>query len=94
VSSRIGYDPFFPYAARTVVLTMSGDETKLSARLELVDNEQVNARELTTSGGSCVELVESAALAIAIAIDPRAWLSPPPPSESDPTPPPDGTTNY
>ena len=34
VSSRIGYDPFFPYAPRTVVLTMGGSGAKLTARIE------------------------------------------------------------
>ncbi len=80
VSARIGYDPFFPYAARSVVLTMNGDTTKLTARIELVENGQATARELTTGSGSCIELAESAALAIAIAIDPRALIAPAPPT--------------
>jgi hypothetical protein len=85
VSSRIGYDPFFPYAPRTVVLTMGGSDAKLTARIELIENQQATARELSTSG-TCGELLESAALAIAIAIDPRAWISPQPRTEAKPAP--------
>jgi hypothetical protein len=85
VSARIGYDPFFPYAPRTVVLTIQGAGDKLTARVELVENEQANVRELETAEGSCDELLESAALAIAIAIDPRALVAP---ASSEPDPPP------
>lgn len=76
VSARIGYDPFFPYATRTVVLTIQASDEKLTARVELVENERTNVRELSTAQGSCGELLESAALAIAIAIDPRALVAP------------------
>jgi hypothetical protein len=88
VSARIGYDPFFPYATKTVVLTISGNDEKLTARIELIENEHVNARELSMRKGACDELIESAALAIAIAIDPRALTGPaPPPPAEAPAPP-------
>lgn len=81
VASRVGYDPFFPYASRSIVLTIRADANALTARVELVENGQANTRELTTADRSCAELFESAALAIAIAIDPHALVGPAPSPE-------------
>lgn len=83
VAARVGYDPFFPHAPRTVVLTIVRRDGDLVARLELVEDQRASAsRELVSSDAGCDELFQSAALAIAIAIDPRVLVAPsgPPPS--------------
>lgn len=78
VGARIGYDPFFPHAARTVVVTISRKDKRLTARIELVDDaaHTGGARELSTTEPGCEELFESTALAVAIAIDPRSLIAP------------------
>jgi hypothetical protein len=76
VASRVGYDPFFPHAPRTVVVTIARKDRALVARIELIDDSAHSggARELTATPGACEELFQSTALAIAI--DPRALLGP------------------
>lgn len=77
LAARVGYDPFFPYASRAIVLTIFGRDEGLAARIDLVDGERAAAsRELVTQRTDCDELFQSAALAIAIAIDPRALVKP------------------
>lgn len=77
VAKRVGYDPFFPHAPRSVVLTIFGRNDGLAARVDLVEEERAAAsREIVTAGRDCEELFQSAALAIAIAIDPHALIKP------------------
>jgi hypothetical protein len=86
VAARVGYDPFFTWAPKTVVVHIAAAPPHgFVARLLLVDDRGVafGARELRTQG-QCIELLDAAALGIAIAIDPRSLSAPilePPPSE-------------
>lgn len=77
VAARVGYDPFFPWAKRTVVARMRANGTGFEESVSLVDENGLEhgAREIHTSG-RCSELLEVTALEIAIAIDPQA-LAPP-----------------
>jgi hypothetical protein len=72
VASRVGYDPFFPWAEKTIVASLLRvDPTGFVARVHLVDSAGVEhgSRELR-SDPTCADLLDAAALAIAIAIDP------------------------
>jgi hypothetical protein len=87
VATRIGYDPFFPYATRTIVATMARHGRDFVATVDLVDEGGFShgARELRAAG-DCGELLDAVALAIAIAIDPQSLTqtTPPAPPESEP----------
>src|SRR4051794_17297320 len=55
VSTRVGYDPFFPYSPRAVVATIRGGEGGgFPARIELGDDQRATAvRELVSRETSC-----------------------------------------
>ncbi len=81
VAARVGYDPFFPWAKRTVVASLARRSRDFVAIVSLVDEQGVahGDRELRASG-DCAELLDAMALAIAIAIDPTILTRPAPPS--------------
>jgi hypothetical protein len=72
VAARLGYDPFFPSAEKTIVARIIRTKDELRATVELVDEHGLmrGVRELKASTGQCGELVATMALAISIAIDP------------------------
>jgi hypothetical protein len=89
VAARVGYDPFFAWATRTIVASITRRDRAFVATVDLIDESGVShgARELRGEG-ECVELFDAVALAIAIAIDPQSLSRPaapptPPPSEPD-----------
>jgi hypothetical protein len=87
VAARIGYDPFFAWARKTIVVSIApSGERGFAALVYLVDEQGVQhgARELKTNA-DCGELLSAAALAIAIAIDPRS-LAPRATADPDPEP--------
>src|SRR5580692_9213993 len=68
VAARIGYDPFFGWAKKTVVVRMvPADGPGYVASVDLVDDEgyEHGARQIRTEG-KCAELRDPVALAIAI----------------------------
>jgi hypothetical protein len=71
VVRRFGYDPFFAWAPRTVVVEVSKADRRFRARLQVVDELGLSrgARELLSAVGSCADLLDAAALAISIALD-------------------------
>src|SRR5688572_9243085 len=91
VAARLGYDPFFAAADKTIVARILRHREELRATVELVDDGGMvrGVREFKTRAGQCDELVATMALAISIAIDPtnpgilagtqKAHLEPPPP---------------
>jgi hypothetical protein len=91
VASRVGYDAFFPWAPRTVVVAVVRHEAAFVALVDLVDEGGIDhgAHELHTQG-ACSDLLDAVALAVAIAIDPRNAMatpgakvdSAPPPAET------------
>jgi hypothetical protein len=92
VAARVGYDPFFAWAQRTIVANVARREAAFVASVDLIDEQGIahGARELR-SAGACDELLDAVALAIAIAIDPQSLVSPaaaPAPSASISAPPP------
>jgi len=92
VAARVGYDPFFAWARRTVVVNVVRRRQEFVATVNLIDEQSIahGARELRT-GGECRELLDAVALAIAIAIDPQILAHPPESSAPVPPPPPPST---
>ena len=95
VAARFGYDPFFPWAKRTVVVEVSRKGEQFASRVQVLDEQGVarGARELATDGPSCSELFDATALAISIALDAAsnaeaATPAPPAPPPPAPEPPP------
>lgn len=89
VATRVGYDPFFAWATRTIVAGITRREGAFVATVDLVDEKGVShgARELRTERG-CDDLLGAMALAIAIAIDPQSLSRVgPPPADSAPATP-------
>jgi hypothetical protein len=84
VATRLGYDPFFPSAAKTIVAEIVREHDELRGRVELVDEQGLvqGAREFRTPLSQCDELVTTMALAISIAVDPESETSPPGPAEA------------
>jgi len=78
VAARIGYDPFFPFAPRTVVVTLAAERDHLIARIQLVDNDghAQGERRLDSRSTDCASLFDTVALTISIAIDPQALERP------------------
>ncbi|MBX3186280.1 MAG: hypothetical protein KF819_04660 [Labilithrix sp.] len=85
--TRVGYDPFFPWAERTVLASLSKRDEQLVGRVEIVDADGVGqgAREISSPGPDCSALFETLALTIAIAIDPHALARSEPPPASPPS---------
>jgi hypothetical protein len=87
VEQRLGYDPFFPWANRTIVARISTGTRVLEANIDLLDSGGIvrGSRKLTARTAECAELVSGVALAISIAIDPSSVDRVGPPSgEKDP----------
>src|SRR5262245_35159385 len=88
VATRLGYDPFFPVAQKTVVAQVSKVAGGYRGRVQIVadDGKLRGERELATKGQDCRELVHALALAVSVALDDLD--EPPPPSTSVEEPPP------
>jgi hypothetical protein len=98
VATRIGYDPFFPTAQKTVIAQVTRTAGGYRGKVQIVgdDGRVRGERDLASKGDDCAELVSTMALAVSIALDDldeAAHASPPPPApatvEPAPPPPPD-----
>jgi hypothetical protein len=90
VAERVGYDPFFAWVKQAVVASMAPDGKRgFVAHIRLVDEHGIEAgtRELHADG-ACADLLDTAALAIAIAIDPQSLTPRPLAEKPAPRPPP------
>jgi hypothetical protein len=74
VAARLGYDPFFPGAGRTIVASIRREAGGLVGNVELLDAAGLvrGQRELRAPLAQCSELLSGMALAISIAIDPSS----------------------
>lgn len=74
VAARLGYEPFVEQAAIAVTVVMDGEGSALHAQIEVLDETRARRgrRNIASSDATCRELVEAVALAIALALDPRA----------------------
>lgn len=92
VATRTGYDPFFPFAKRTVVTRLDVVDPQFRARMEILDahGRLVGEKTFVSTDGDCDELVRTLALAVSLAIDvadgPEATESAP--VDAEPLPPP------
>jgi hypothetical protein len=92
VATRLGYDPFFPWAQRTIVVQVARGSKGLRATVQLVDADGMvkGGRELASTADDCDELMRSVALNVSIAIDPdsadRKVDAVPTPPEGEPEP--------
>jgi hypothetical protein len=90
VAKRVGYDPFFASAERTVVAMIDRTEKlEFSGQVRLIDAEgrMLGERKLEAIS-DCRELVQNMALAISVAIDDVDQASPPAPATPAPSEPP------
>lgn len=72
VATRFGYDPFFPWAPKVVVVQIWRDRGHLRSRVQLVDERGIvrGTREIASDEQvSCASLFGATALAISIALD-------------------------
>lgn len=85
VGDRVGYDPFFAVAPKTVVAEVTRAAGGYRARVQIVgdDGRVRGERDLSTTGEDCGELVGAIALAISVALDD---LDEPPPEPPSPPP--------
>jgi hypothetical protein len=81
VKSRLGYDPFRDDAKDVIEVFIEQYQGGLRARLQLKDTSGATRgkRELLSPSTDCSELSSALTLAIAIAVDPQAFLGGPPP---------------
>ncbi len=89
VAARLGYDPFFPWAPRTVSVEIEVVDGRSRARVVIVDERGFEQGSQTIEGSqapiaSCTGLVRAAALAVSVSLD--ATPAPPPPPPPDPEP--------
>jgi hypothetical protein len=91
VAARLGYDPFFPAAQKTVIARINRGAKGYAGSLQIVDSTGAlrGERELGVQGENCGELVTSLALAVSIAIDDldESAQEQPPAAPSTPTEP-------
>jgi len=69
VSSRVGYDPFFPWALRTIVAQIDVSVDGFRGRLQLVDEHADLSGEKLIVEQDCSEVAHSLALSASLAIE-------------------------
>jgi hypothetical protein len=94
VAARVGYDLFFPWAPKTVVVDVARTTPRgYRSTVQIVDEDGLvlGARHLQTSSDDCADLTRALALTISIAVDDRTLeyipvrkASPPPPAPTSP----------
>jgi hypothetical protein len=73
VAHRLGYDPFHTGSRRTIMAVVEQSGERLTARMELVDEQGVSQgeRRLEAAPDRCDDLIRALALSMSIAIDPE-----------------------
>jgi len=100
VAARLGYEPFSPWGAQTILATITKNGGVLLGHAELIDHDGIaqGSREVRVSRPECAELILALALAISITLDPLHVESPavapalspaevPPPADASPNAP-------
>ena len=92
IIAQLGYDPFRNDAAERVAVVFSRTRGGFKSSIVRTGTGTPLRRELASRADQCSELANSTRLALAIAIDPQAYLRPAPPTppsvEVAPPPPP------
>jgi hypothetical protein len=84
VAARVGYDLFFPWAQKTVVVEVRRSKPSgFRGVVQIVDDHGliVGQRSLDSKGDDCDDLIRALALAISIAVDDRSLEYIPPKPE-------------
>jgi hypothetical protein len=86
VASRLGYDPFRPVAALTVIASVAhaGSVYQGDVRLLGEHGDEVGSRSIGQGSERCDEVVAAVALSISVAIDPLLLSRPTPLAPSPP----------
>ncbi len=86
VARRFGYDPFFPWAERTVMVQIQREPGRFVAHLQILDKDGVTqgTRQLSSGQEECGEIFDATALAVSIALDAVAKSEPASAPESSP----------
>ena len=73
VAERLGYNPFFVWAERTIVARIEREGPAFVATVQLLDAKGIvqGSRSLGSSSNDCAEVAKSVALVISIGIDPE-----------------------
>ena len=93
VAARIGYDPFFPTAQKTVIAQVTRTAGGYRGKVQIVgdDGKVRGERDLASKGDDCAEIVSAMALAVSIALDDLDEAAPtspaPAPEPAPPAPP-------
>jgi hypothetical protein len=99
VAARLGYDPFFPWANKTIEAEITHTKRGFHGEVKVIDAAGLlrGARSIDAASQDCGDMVRAVALAISIALDdlaldepssPSAAPSPAPAPEPTPAPPP------
>jgi len=82
IAARLGYDPFFSWARRTVVAEIGRAKGRFLATVKILDESGVvrGERTLASTSDDCVEVMTALALAISIAVDDFELDMPAPPA--------------
>jgi hypothetical protein len=85
VSTRLGYDPFFPWAPTTIVVDVDRANSLFRADVKVIDEHGLarGARHLETKGSECNDLMAAMALTISIIVDPLSLTSARPVSQPE-----------
>jgi hypothetical protein len=92
VSARVGYDLFFPWAQKSVVVEVDAAKPRgYRGVVQIVDERGlvVGQRSLDSKSDDCADLIRALALTISIAVDDRSleYVPPPAPAAAAPDPP-------
>ena len=90
VSTRLGYDPFFPWARDTLFAEITAGKGDFHVDIKLVDgdNLQRGGRDITVKGNDCSAVIDAMGLTISLTIDPSSITGAAPSSPPSPPPPP------
>ena len=93
VASRLGYDPFFPWATTTVVATLDRAGSSYRGEIVILDERSavLGRRKLDGSSGDCVEVARTMGLAVSVALDDLDLGAKPALTPAAPPPPPPPT---
>ncbi|WP_394845465.1 hypothetical protein LZC95_51595 [Pendulispora brunnea] len=80
IVAQLGYDPFRKDAAERIAVVFARTRSGFKSSIVRTGEGAPLRRELTSRSDQCTELANSTRLALAIAIDPQAYLRPPPPA--------------
>jgi hypothetical protein len=90
VATRLGYDPFFPWANDSLFVEVTQTSGTYRVQIKLVDgtNLLVGERTLSVKSDDCSTVVDAMGLTVSLTIDPSSVIGPPsPPAPAAPPPP-------